>query len=138
MYSEDQILLNLLSTTVNSTSTVANATIDMLPYFNVQRREVGMVYTLQIASTASETVTITLQGADATASANSTNITFTDVAGSSVISTALGASLVSVGLTTVQPLTLTQRYLRVKAVGSASTAAIPIAVGIVLIRRNTI
>jgi len=136
MYSEDQLILNLLSTTVSSTSTVANATVDMGPYFNVNRREIAMVYAIQITSTSSETVTITLQGSDSTATANSTAITFTDVTGSSVTSTALGASLVSYPMTTVQPLTLTQRYLRAKAVGSASTAVLPISVGVVLIRRN--
>ena len=138
MYSEDQVVLNLLATTVVSTSTVANATVDMGPYFNVLRREIAMIYTLQVTSTSSETVTITLQGSDSTATANSTAITFTDITGSSVVSTALGASLTSVGLTTVQPLTLTQRYLRAKAVGSASTANLPIAVGVVLIRRNAL
>lgn len=136
MYSEDQITLNLLSTFISSTSTVANATVDLGPYFNVNRREVAMVYTYGVISTSSETITFRLEGADSTATANSTAVTFTGVTNSTVTMAALGASLVGLNMTTVQPLTLTQRYLRAAVVGSASTANVYVSIAVVLIRRN--
>jgi hypothetical protein len=99
-----------------------------------------MLYWYGTASTSSETIYFCLQGADNSATAASTAVTFTDVIGSSVTGVALGSSQVGVssGMTTVQPLTLTQRYLRVKAYGSASTALIPMTVAVVLIRRNAL
>lgn len=141
MYSEDQLTLNLYSTFIASTATTnASATVDLGPYFNVNRREVAMLYWYGTASTSSETIYFCLQGADNSATAASTAVTFTDVIGSSVTGVALGSSQVGVssGMTTVQPLTLTQRYLRVKAYGSASTALIPMTVAVVLIRRNAL
>ena len=134
---ESNQLLNLLSTSIAASSaTVANATVDMSPYFNVLRREVAMVYTIALSSTLSETFHIVLQGSDSTAAANSTSTTlFTDIAGSSVTST-LASSLTNYNLTVVQPLMLKQRYLRAAVAGSASTAAGFVSVAILLTRRN--
>ncbi len=135
MYSEDQVVLNLLSTWVTSTSTVANATIDMGPYLNVLRREVAMVYFAGLGSTLQETASFRLEEADSTATANSTAVTFTGIVGSSVTTTST-SSQANQNMTTVQPLTLTKRYLRAAAVGSASTASIPVSIAVVLIRRG--
>ena len=139
MNTETFLPLNMLSTRVATTSTLASISVDLGPYFDVGRREVTMVYSWSNASTSVSTlqsVTFWLEESDTNSStANAASVSTDAVVGSTYLTPSTQVAIS--GAMIFQRVMLSKRYVRVLAVGSSSGQKTGIAAG-VLIRKRAV